>query len=148
MKKIFLVCGFLLFLMCDGINPEGVIAQDADVSYIILEAGLDGLGSQKSVRVAFYITVKDSNNFAGVNFRTIVINTGKDTTRISFLTGALLDSLVIGARLEVIRTVRFDAGLTKLQKRTQIDNVFNNNLSEFLAQWYAQHDFYGLERVL
>lgn len=147
MKKIFLLFGFLL-VGCANIQPKVVIAQESNVSYIILETGVDGLENQNSARVAFYITIPDSNNFAGVCFRTIVINTGMDTTSLSFLTGALLDSLAIGARLEVIRTVRFDAGLTKIQKRARIDNVFNNSLAAFLAKWYAQHDFYGLERVL
>lgn len=146
MKNLFLL--FVVFIIGCRSQEELFSQTAANVDYIILETGVDGVNTSNSATVAFYITIPDSNNFAGVNFRTVVINTGRDTTSVSFLTGALLDSLAIGARLEEIRTVRFDAGLTKAQKRTRIDDVFNNNLSDFLAKWYAQHDFYGLERVL
>lgn len=140
MYKLFL----LLTLSCTTI----VQSQSADTDYIILVAGIDGLNQQNSANVAFYIDLPDSNNFAGTNFRTIATLVRGDTTQVSFLTSPLLDSLAIGAKLEIIKTVRFDAGLTKVQKRNAIDDVFINNLAAFLATWYAQHDFYGLERIV
>jgi len=125
-----------------------VQSQSADTDYIILVAGVDGLNQQNSANVAFYIDLPDSNNFAGTNFRTIATLVRGDTTQVSFLTSPLLDSLAIGAKLEIIRTVRFDASLTKVQKRNSIDDVFTNNLAAFLEKWYAEHDFYGLERIV
>ncbi len=148
MKSLFLLFGILSFGCADVEDPRTLAQTPADRKYIILETGVDGNNNPNSARVAFYVSIPDSNNFAGINFRTIAVIVRSDTSQLSFLTGALLDSLKIGARLEEIRTVRFDAGLTKGQKRTQIDNFFNNHLAVFLAKWYAQHDFYGLERVL
>jgi len=139
MKKILLIF-FVCYSSCYG--------QLATVKYIILETGVDGLNKQNSAQVAFYVNLPDSNNFAGKNFRTIATIVRDTTSQLSFLTGALLDSIKIGAKLEIIRTVKFDAGLTKGQKRTAIDNVFINNLSAFLEKWFAEHDFYGLERTL
>ncbi len=146
MKNLFL----LLLVFIIGCRSQGELFSQtpADRKYIILVSGVDGLNNVNSVNVAFYIDIPDSNNFAGVNFRTVAQRVRGDTSQVSWLTGALFDSLAIGAKLEEIRTVRFDAALTKAQKRTHIDNVFNNNLSAFLVKWYAQHDFYGLERVL
>lgn len=123
-------------------------SQSADIDYIILVAGVDGLNQQNSANVAFYIDLPDSSNFAGTNFRTIATLVRGDTSQVSFLTSPLLDSLAIGAKLEIFRTVRFDAGLTKVQKRNAIDDIFTNNLSAFLETWYAEHDFYGLERIV
>ena len=146
MKNIFFMFGFLMLLGCVG---SRAISQTADnVVYIPLETDVDGNNNTNSARVAFYITIPDSNNFAGVNFRTIAQRVRGDTSKVNWLTGALFDSLAIGAKLEEIRTIRFDPELTDGQKRTQIDNFFTNNLSAFLAKWYAQHNFYGLERVL
>jgi len=148
MKKIFLLFVILSF-GCDDHSQNNRLSQTpADRKYIILETGVDGNNDTNSARVAFYITIPDSNNSAGVCFRTIAIIVRSDTSKLSFLSGALFDSLAIGARLEVIRTVSFDPSLTDLQKRTQIDNFFNNNQSKFRAKWYAEHNNYGLERVL
>jgi len=152
MKKLFLLFGFLLLLLSFRCNGEpGIIdrkATAANVKYIILETGVNGNNNTSSARVAFYVTIPDSNNSVGTNFRTIAVIVRSDTSKLSFLTGSLLDSLAVGARIEVIRTVKFDPGLTDGQKRTHIDNFFNNNRSRFLAEWYAKHRNYGLERVL
>ena len=141
MKKLL----FLIMFMC---FTSTVQSQSADTDYIVLATGVDGLNKQNSAKVAFYIDLADSNNFAGTNFRLVSQRVRGDTTAVSFLTGALFDSLAIGAKLEIVRTVRFDAGLSKVQKRNAIDGVFTNNLAAFLATWYAQHDFYGLERMV
>ncbi len=146
MKNLLLL--FVVFIVGCSSRGELFSQTAADVDYIILASGVDGLNNVNSANVAFYINIPDSNNFAGVNFRLIAQRVRGDTSQVSWLTGALFDSLAIGARLEEIRTVRFDAGLTKAQKRTHIDDVFTNNLPDFLAKWYARHDFYGLERVL
>ena len=140
MYKLFI----LLTLSCATIAQS----QSANTDYIILKTGVDGQNKQNSARVAFYIDLPDSNNCAGVNFRTIAILVNGDTSRVSFLTGSLLDSLAIGAKLEVIRTVRFDAGLTNVQKRIAIDNIFTNSIAALLEKWYAEHNFYGLERIV
>ena len=138
----------LLFLIMFSSFASIIQGQSADTDYIVLKTGVDGLNQQNSAQVAFYVDLADSNNFAGTNFRLVSQRVRGDTTAIEWLSGSLLDSLAVGAKLEIIRTVRFDAGLTKAQKRTAIDNVFNNNLAAFLATWYAQHDFYGLERIV
>ena len=143
MKKLF----WLLVIFGCSLGNDAQ-SQSADTDYIILKAGVDGLNKQNSAQVAFYIDLADSNNFAGTNFRLVSQRVRGDTTAVSFLTGALFDSLAIGAKLEIVRTVRFDAGLSKVQKRNAIDDVFTNNLAAFLATWYAQHDFYGLERIV
>ena len=140
MYKLFI----LLTLSCATI----VQSQSANTDYIILKTGVDGQNKQNSARVAFYIDLPDSSNFSGKNFRTIAILTRGDTSRVSFLTGSLLDSLAIGAKLEIIRTVRFDAGLTNVQKRIAIDNIFTNSITDLLEKWYAEHNFYGLERIV
>jgi len=144
MRKLFLLF-MALFCSC---SPRISVSQSADVDYIILKTSVDGMNKQNRAEVAFYIDLPDSNNFAGTSFRVISQRVRSDTTQVSFLTGALFDSLAIGAKLEIIRTVNFDAALTKVQKRTVIDDFFTNNLSAFLVTWYAQHDFYGLERIV
>jgi len=141
MKKLFLLLTiFLWTTMCKS--------QSADVDYIILKSGVDGLNRPNNAQVAFYIDVTDSLNFAGINFRVVATRVQSDTSQINWLTGTLFDSLAIGAKLEIIRTVRFDAALTKVQKRDAIDKVFTDNLADFLEKWYAEHDFYGFERIV
>lgn len=140
MHKLFL----LLILSWASIAQS----QSADTDYILLKAGVDGQNKSNETQVAFYIDLPDSNNFVGTNFRIIAQRIRSDTTQINWLTGALLDSLAIGAKLEVIRTVRFDPNLTKGQKQTVIDNTYTNNIDAFLATWYAQHDTYGLAREI
>lgn len=141
MKKLLLL--FLVF-WCAG----NVQSQSPDTTqYIALKSEVDGLNRPNAIRVAFYIDLPDSLNAAGINFRVVATRTRGDTSQISWLTGTLLDSLVIGAKLEVIRTVRFDPGLNKGQKQAIIDDVFVNNLASFLEKWYAEFDFHGLERA-
>ncbi len=133
-----------ILLFCPVIS----LSQSADTDYIKLTSGLDGLNRPNSIRVAFYIDIADSLNAVGVNFRVVATRIREDTTAINWLSGALLDSVAIGAKIEVFRTVRFDAALTKGQKQAIIDDVFTNNLASFLEKWYAEHDFHGGERII
>ena len=141
MKKLLL----LLFLL--GCAENGV-GQSANTHYITLKSDLDGLNKAKSVQVAFYIDLADSNNSAGINFRLVSQRVREVTTQINWLAGALFDSLTVGAKLEIVRTVRFDPDLTLGQKQTIIDNVFLNNRSAVLTKWYAEHDNYGRARII
>ena len=147
-KLLFLLCGFLLLLRCNGDLLPKAFAQDADVSYIVLEVGLDSALKQKNARVAFYISVADSNNFAGTNYRTVVMQSGQDTTQFSFVIGALADSIAIGALIERVEIVEFDANATRVQKRNVIDVRFNVLSTEVTNKFYAKYDFWGLERIV
>jgi hypothetical protein len=143
MKKIIFVIS--LFVCC---SCGFVFATDADVNYIVLETNVDNINKVINARVAFYIPVADSNNFAGTNYRIVVLQQDTIRTQLEWLIGSIIDSLNIGALIEHIETVSLNTTTTKVQKRNQIDARFNVLKTTVIDKFYAQHDFWGLERIV
>ena len=144
MRKLFLLFGFLT-LCCSA----KCLSQAANVNYIVYGITVDNIDKTIGVDVAFFISVADSNNFAGTNFRTALLqNTTFGDSVIVALVSPLKDSVDIGALVIKTLTVTVGADLTKAQVRTEIDNLYNAETANFLNTFYARNDFWGLERII
>ncbi len=143
MKKILISLFVLMFAFSD------CLSQVADTNYITYETRVDNINKTIGVDVAFFIPVADSNNFAGTNFRIALLqNPAFGDTPIVALVSPLKDSVDIGAIVVKTLTVTVEAGLTKGQIRTEIDNFYINEKTNFIDTFYARNDFWGLERIV
>ena len=144
MKKLFLLFVFLTLFYSDK-----AFSQAANINYITYEISVDNIDKTIGVDVAFFIPVADSNNFAGTNFRTALLqNIAFGDTAIVALVSPLKDSVEIGALVIKNLTVTVGADLTKAQTRTVIDDLYNAETANFINTFYARHDFWGLERIV
>lgn len=145
MKKFFLII-LAIYFSC---NNSYILAQAANTNYITYETRLDNIDKTIGVDVAFFVPVADSNNFAGTNFRTALLqNPAFGDTPIVALVSPLKDSVDIGALVVKTLTVTVAADLTKAQIRTEIDNLYNAETTNFINTFYARNDFWGLERII
>ena len=135
----------LLFMVL----PVCVSAQAANINYIVYGTRVDNINKQVSADVAFFIPVADSNNFAGTNFRTVLLQNPSfgDSTIVPLVT-PLKDSVDVGALVVKTKSVTFGADLSKAQKRTAIDNFYTAEKTDFINTFYARNDFWGLERIV
>ena len=120
---------------------------DDETNYLVLTQNVDNINLPSSAGVIFFVSIKDSNNFAGVNFRTVVLEAGLDSLEI-VISGTMKDSLDIGAFIPIQETVSFDVGLTKVQKRNIIDSRFTELNTEQMDIFYSRYDFYGFQRTV
>ena len=144
MKKLFLLFGFLTLCYFSQ-----AFAQAANINYKVYGTQVDNIDKIISADVAFFISVADSNNFAGINFRTALLENDSfgDSTIVS-LVSPLLDSVGIGAIVVKTLSVSVEAGLTNAQIRTVIDNLYSNEKAKFINTFYIKNDFWRFERIV
>jgi len=138
----------LLLMLCFGFVDE-VLPQAANVNYTTYGTKVDNIDKTISVDVAFFIPVADSNNSAGINFRTALLENPLfgDTTIVA-LVSPLKDSVDIGAIVVKTLTVTVRADLTDGQIRIEIDNLYNAETAKFINTFYIRNNFWRLERTI
>lgn len=129
--------------------PVCVLSQAANINYIVYGTSVDNIDGIVSAEVVFFIPIADSNNFADTSFRTVLLqNPDVGDSTIVPLVSPLKDSVDIGAIVIKTGIVNFVPGLSKAQKRSAIDDVFNSRKAAFIKTFYAKNDFWGLERIV
>jgi len=102
---------------------------------------------QQWVNVVFHIPVTDKNNDAEVNYRAAVANAYTEL-KVPWIDGVAEHTQIIGGEIyEHAEKVEFNAGLTLLQKRGNIDAKFTalsvsiqNTINERFRLWGLNRD--------
>ena len=109
-------------------------------------------GKSEWINVIFHISVPDSDNAAGRNFRDVVKahaeveQGGTISSQYPFIQSAELTQLQNGELYEYPERVRFDANLTIIQKRNIIDARYTALASSMGAKLEKWFEFYGSDR--
>ena len=111
-------------------------------NYHVLEVN----DKQDRARVAFHISVPDESNAQSVALKDCIKQHLSPVVDIPWLIDPELTQIQNGEVYEHIETVEFDANLTALQKRGEIDaryTVLNSNIPNIIRNRY---EFWGMDR--
>lgn len=112
------------------------------MDYHVLEVN----DKQDRARVAFHIAVPVENNSQSVALKDCVKQHLSPATDVPWLGDPELTQIANGEVCEHIETVEFDANLTALQKRGEIDarfNALNTKIPDVIRNRY---EFWGMDR--
>jgi hypothetical protein len=109
------------------------------------------MSKRDRVQVVFHFPVPDTTNFAGVNYRTALVEylTRDGATITSAYPGidaGELTQLQAGEVYETVDTVVFDGKLSNTEKRDLIDATWTAKNSVFLAKFQEGLTFWGYDR--
>jgi len=101
---------------------------------------------QDRARVAFHITTPTENNSQGVALNFAISQHLAPETVVPWLVDPELTQIQNGEVFEHIETVKFDANLTELQKRSEIDTRFNALNTKIPDIIRTRYRFWGMDR--
>ena len=106
---------------------------------------------EKTVQVAFHISVPDAVNEAGVNYRAALVQQltieGPIVSAYPNTIGAELTAMEAGELLEVVRSVRFSRlGLTPAEKAAELDAEYAAVQASLLATKQVELEWWGADR--
>ena len=104
-----------------------------------------------TVFVVFHFSVPDASNFAGVNYRTALVeylirDGAPITSAYPGIDAGELTLMQAGEVYEETGTVVFDGKLTNTQKRDLVDAEWTARNATFLARFQAGLTFWGYDR--
>lgn len=109
------------------------------------------MSKKDRVEVVFHFPVPDTTNFAGVSYRTALVeyltrDGGTITSAYPGIDSGELTQMQAGEVYERTETVVFDGKLTNAQKRDVIDAIWTARNSAFLAKFQEGLTFWGYDR--